>query len=189
MENDYLWDKNGGDAEIERFESLLSGFKYEAMPPPRLPVAVIVDQPRSNAWWKFTLAFAVPACLLVALGFAFWAMGTGGEKPTLNAQTEINSPSLIEREINREVVKPETELVEPEITKPLEAKIEKTIFTPRTRSLAPRSMPAKHRPVPKQSIETLTAEEKFAYGQLKLALSITGSKLKVVSDTVNRAED
>ena len=35
----------------------------------------------------------------------------------------------------------------------------------------------------------LTEEEKYAYGQLMLALSITGSKLKIVKDTINGVEE
>jgi hypothetical protein len=35
----------------------------------------------------------------------------------------------------------------------------------------------------------LTAEEQFAYRQLMLALSITGSKLKIVQDTIDGTED
>jgi hypothetical protein len=38
-------------------------------------------------------------------------------------------------------------------------------------------------------VETLTAEEKYAYDQLMLALSITGSKLKIVKDKIAGTED
>ena len=36
---------------------------------------------------------------------------------------------------------------------------------------------------------TLTSEEKYAYGQLMLALAITSSKLRIVQDTITRIED
>jgi hypothetical protein len=37
--------------------------------------------------------------------------------------------------------------------------------------------------------ENLTRDERYAYDRLMLALSITGSKLKVVQDTIDRKGD
>ena len=40
----------------------------------------------------------------------------------------------------------------------------------------------------KKSSDKLTKEETYAYNQLMLALSITGSKLKLVKDKIDRTE-
>jgi hypothetical protein len=39
------------------------------------------------------------------------------------------------------------------------------------------------------TVPRLTKEEQYAYDQLKVALWLTGSKLKVVQDTINRVDD
>jgi len=41
----------------------------------------------------------------------------------------------------------------------------------------------------KEPAETLTAEEKYAYDQLMLALSITGSTLRIVKDKIDGIEE
>ena len=40
MNNDYLWDKTGEDAEIESLENLLGGLRFQPTAPPALPAAV-----------------------------------------------------------------------------------------------------------------------------------------------------
>lgn len=188
MNNDYLWNKKGDDAEIEGLENLLSGFKYEAVAPPRVPAAVVLSEGTRSPWWKFSLAFAVPACLLIGVTIAFWGLRPESASRAAIPNVEQRSvPQIIGNEPSAKAGS-ETRIAgtdEPttEQTKPVT-----TIFTPRRRSATQRAVRADHR-MPKQQFETLTSEEKFAYAQLKLALSITGSKLKVVSDTVNRTED
>jgi len=188
MENDYLWDKKGGDAEIEGLESLLSGFKYEPIAPPSLPAAVVISEPTRFPWWKFSLAFAVPACLLFVVSISFWFLRPGREsRAAIPGDEQRSTPNIIRNEPSAKNER-ETKVTEPDqpVTEPL--KPIKTIFAPGRKPVAPRAVRTGHRK-PKQQFETLTSEERFAYDQLKLALSITGSKLKVVSDTVNRTED
>jgi hypothetical protein len=187
MKHDYLWDKTGGDAEIEGLENLLSGLKYELAAPPRLPVGEVLNASAKTPWWKFSIAFAVPACLLLAVAVGFWTMRlrddptaslAASDKPAFAANADPSSTE-VSPEARRTAPQPERH----EVAKPL-----KTIFTQRTRSNDVRPVRSKYRQK-KQRFETLTSEERFAYDQLKLALSITGAKLKVVSDTVNRTED
>lgn len=186
MKSDYLWDKSGGDAEIEGLERLLSGFKYEPTAPPR-PAAVAVNEPARTPWWKFSLAFAVPACLLFAVALGFWATQPG-KLDSSSASIGTQSMQNIQEEklgsIQPNVGPADKENTKSEVPKPV-----KTVFVPAAKSNSWRVTNTKHRQTRRLQTETLTAEEKFAYDQLKLALSITGSKLKVVSDTVNRAED
>ena len=61
-----------------------------------------------------------------------------------------------------------------------------------TRQFRPKpqkALVAVKRMVDKNEPVKLTNEEKFAYNQLMLALSITGSKLKLVQDTIDRIEN
>lgn len=187
MKNDYLWDKTGGDAEIEGLEDLLSGFKYESVSPPRLPAVAALAEPTRTPWWKFSLAFAVPACLLLAVAIGFWTLSLGDDPAA--SLTESGKPAFVASAVPRSTEGlPEAKWTAPQPDRPEVAKPLKTIFTSRTRSNNVRPARAKYRQK-KQRFETLTSEERFAYDQLKLALSITGAKLKVVADTVNRAED
>ena len=72
----------------------------------------------------------------------------------------------------------------------------KTLETPRfVRALQPDHLPKRHvslvakRSTIKPEPVRLTSEEKYAYNQLLLALSITSSKLKLVHEKIDRVED
>ena len=178
MMSEYLWDKTGEDGEIEGLETVLSGFRYQPMAPPALPVAISVATTKAS-WWKFSLAFAVPACLLLAMVIGFWLTRQGAERAvTQPIATQNQTPDTT----------PAVRAAEPEFVKEATPQIVRTIFTPepkhRSRNLVQTSL-RKRQP----KFDTLTSEELDAYNQVKLALSITSSKLKVVSDTINRAED
>jgi len=183
MNNDYLWDKSGEDREIEGLEDLLSGQRYQQTAPPALPVAVELNTAAKAPWWKFSLAFAVPACLLAVVLIGFWMARQGTE---LQAFKQDNNVPL-QIFVPQEPVK-ESEAVEPEIAKDAAPKPVKTIFTPEAKKRSNRAVNTAYRR-PQTKFDSLTSEERFAYDQLMLALSITGSKLKVVSDTINRTED
>lgn len=188
MNNDYLWDKTGDDAEIEGLENLLSGLKYQPTDPPVLPVVIELKAESKTPWWKFSLAFAVPACLLIAILAGFWItrptqrlQAVNGLKETLPASGSSQIPSAVNN--------PEANKQETEIAKDTSPKLITTLYTtkPKRKEMTHAVETRYRKRQPK--FESLTSEEKFAYDQLKLALSITGSKLKVVADTINRAED
>ena len=183
MNNDYLWDKTGDDTEIKGLENLLSGLKYQPTAPPVLPVAIELKA-STALWWKFSLGFAVPACVLIAVLAGFWMTRPTPQLQAVNEVDQIQTP--LPQSQNPVA---ETKITKVEIAKGAPAKMVTTLFNP-----APKKKPktyavqAKYRKR-QQRFDTLTSEERFAYDQLMLALSITGSKLKVVSDTINRAED
>jgi hypothetical protein len=186
MKDDYLWDKKGSDAEVEGLEDLLASFRYESVAPPRLPVESITSQPQNAVWWKFSLTFAVPACLLIVIGIGFLLTRTGNDQQAVTLPNETALPlSRLERSPTSEAPKLSSE--DPEVNPPAEIKTVKTIYTQPVKAQKP--IRTKYRAAKARQFETLTSEERFAYDQLRLALSITGEKLKVVTDTVNRAED
>ena len=179
MNKDYLWDKTGEDMEIEGLESLLASLRYQPTAPPALPVAFELTTATKAPGWKFSLTFAVPACLLIAVFAGFWMTRQTPQLRVVNEVNEIQPPIASHDPIS------ETDESEPKKTTP---KLVRTVFTPGSKKKARTAIRAKYRK-PSPKLDTLTSEERFAYDQLMLALSITGSKLKVVSDTINRAED
>jgi hypothetical protein len=65
MKEDYLWNKTGSDAEIEKLENALKAFRFEAQEPPALPTKVTSsDEKRPFSFFKlgFAFAFAASVC-------------------------------------------------------------------------------------------------------------------------------
>jgi len=62
--NDYLWDRSGApDPEIQRLESLLSGFRHEGR-----PLSLPIEMPRAPRYSPFVTRLAAAAVILLALG-------------------------------------------------------------------------------------------------------------------------
>ncbi len=181
MKQDYLWDKTGNDAEIERLEGLLSGFRYMDEAPNG---SNVVEFPTRSKRSLKPLIFSMAACLAVgAVAIGIWNLSSiTGEPTPLHVVHETEAG-------------PKPELAVP--------------VTPATREeptlvlskQAPVMMAKKNKPSLKQKYTAaankgdsvdkprLTKEEKYAYGQLMLALSITSSKWQVVQDSINGVED
>lgn len=169
MNDDYLWDKSGGDIEIERIEESLSAFRYQPMPSPATGTSAKTSQ-WSGLRFLLTPSLAVAA---IAIVFGVWfSQSSSDERPT--RALSINGPaaSVSGTPQNDEIV----ELTEP---KPVAIK-ERRKIRPVKRDL-PRTILTASRTRP----EKLTDEERNAYDQVLLALSITGTKLKIVQETVN----
>lgn len=175
MNEEYLWSKKGGDTEIEKLEDLLSEFRYV---PDRAAVSNVVESPSKRKFaWIF--AFATPAFGAVLLAAWFLVpnsevtIQTRSESPTVqNFAASSDQPSTAVA-INKPLAKSPATIV------PIASDtIVKTVYRPRR--------------MKKSEVRTLTAstklttEEKYAYDRLMLALSIAGTKLKVVQDTIDR---
>jgi hypothetical protein len=179
MKEDYLWDKTGEDSEIEALESTLSVFRFKPDAPPVLPVTAS-ENSEGRLWrWRFLLVPAFAAVVIGAIAIGLLSRGTSREDvaqltDASNAQQPIADPipdgpsvtgSL--RETAPVIIPRDPSLPEPA------ARV--SMVKPR-RSVHPSR---------KRSESALTAEEKYAYDRLMLALSITGSKLRMVQDKVN----
>src|SRR4028118_2259390 len=68
MNENYLWDKTGADAEIEDLENALQAFRYQETAAPRLPVKVVPVRNIEHRR-RVQFAFAVAACLIFAVVF------------------------------------------------------------------------------------------------------------------------
>ena len=72
--NDYLWDRNGRDADIERIEDSLARYRYIERPfVLRHPMAVVTKHARLPLY----MSPAIAAVLVVAIGLLIWSMMPG----------------------------------------------------------------------------------------------------------------
>lgn len=206
MKEDYLWDKTGGDPEIERLETALQAFRSRETAPPELPLLLPAKilpfrkeepspQPRLQRPRRiFSFAAAAAACLL------FGVIALGVWLQTLNNKEQVRA-DLTEK-AKPEIVLP-TIVKEPFVLKnadsPLENIRSSNRFPARKISAIPRNAAAvktSRRMTKAPSVRAakpydaaLTKEEQYAYDQLMLALSITSSKFKLVKDKVEGTEE
>jgi hypothetical protein len=190
MKEDYLWDKTGEDAEVRALENALKAFRFQENAPPALPQNFFTIEKRS---WRrfFQLGFGFAACASVVIVFSlFWFQFSSDKLPAAEIASRSNDLKTAERSANDSIIEvPNRAPVEAvkaalPIAKPTVVKIVQK------RAPLPRPLKAVQRqPKAKEPSETLTAEEKYAYNQLMLALSITGTQLKIVKDKIQGIED
>ena len=199
-EQDYLWDKMGADPEIERLEEALLMFRYKETAPPALSAKVLPfaekiaeKAPRQ----RFSFAFACVTCaamVLITFGIFFQLSNSKNAVLGDTAKTtepQINSDNQNDWSNNKPDALPIEKAEIPirveapkKITKQNVIKIRKNI--PADSRL--NKTIARNTAVKKPAVK-LTQEEKHAYDQLLLALSITSSKLNMVKDKIERAEE
>ncbi len=186
MNEDYLWDKTGSDPEIEKFENALRLFAHRETAPPVLPAktAKVVSFPVRPAARVLRYAVAAAACLvLLAVSFGIWMQFAAYDRDdeivaaVRQDDTDVPKNSAVksgdEPRINTgKDVSPEAKII---------PAAERKIVLPIAHKNIARTKSSR---LPAVAVK-LTEEEEYAYGQLKLALSITGSKLKLIRDKVD----
>jgi hypothetical protein len=189
MKEDYLWDKTGNDIEIEKLENALSQFRYkETSAPAIIPEKILtVEKTPKRKFFSFSFAFAFASCVafvLILLGVWFQFSNKNVENVNDLSKSITPETKIVLPEKSVETVAPIEEI---KIQKP----IEKPTFIKAKNSTSPKkNVPpktiyiARTNKRPKAETLELTEEEKYAYDQLMLALSITSSKLKLVKDKV-----
>jgi len=182
MYDEYLWNKTGNDAELESVENALSLFRYRETEPPRISAkaAKAVEQRTEGRFWRSGLALAFAAAVAVAASGTLFLIPT--DVPT-NMDVAVNGVQLHSLSLAEIPPISNTTVVKDAQPKSISA------FA-KVRQPSRTSAQLAHR-VEKKLINErpqiqLTAEEKNAYDQLMLALSITSSKLKIVKDTVSQ---
>ncbi|HEY2867580.1 MAG TPA: hypothetical protein VGJ02_10850 [Pyrinomonadaceae bacterium] len=185
MNKDYLLEKAGSDTEIEGLENLLAAYRFE---PGRLPMLPTKTPEVRRPWFRWlTFSFAAGAAA-VAVFAGLLAYGRI-EKLLLNvdgpAISENVTSVLADRSnsINMAPAATGSEIVitdpgSSRKTQPAPQRVANKRPRATTRTLARATPPV-----------TLTKKEKYAYDQLMVALYITGTKLKVVQDTIDRVDD
>ncbi|MEZ5427922.1 MAG: hypothetical protein R2747_16750 [Pyrinomonadaceae bacterium] len=180
MKEDYLWDKTGEDGEIERLENVLRVFRAPETATPSVsfdPVQAKEEKPRRRKLFFLspTFAFGATAMALMILVAGIWF-----RFPNQNLSVGDNLAKSITPEIDIEIPEtaPESQsAISP--TRNRQRPLLKKIRNPKSKT--------RNRINPKSEVP-LTEEEKYAYNQLMLALSITSSKLKMVRDKVEGSE-
>ena len=180
MNEEYLWSKKGSDPEIEGLEELLSEYRYRSGERPVVLSKFSMEQNlgfRTRFAWL--LGIATPSFALALVGFLLLTSNSTNELQVRSSQiVESRSNGENERpiEIPAIVLSGTTNPKAPGVHRKAAAKKVKTVYRSR-KSQAERagSMTAMR----------LTSEEKYAYDRLMLALSITGTKLRIVQETVD----
>jgi hypothetical protein len=183
MKDDYLWNGTGDDIEIKRLEAALSVFRQEAdATAPVLPAHGAA--PNAKRWsWMPWLGFAFAPVAGAVLIATVWLSIGRTEVLETTAIFENRVPVDTQgaqhaKTIEDPVVGNPTSQAVP--THPLARPRYNRGTRVRREPQVNRSTTTVRRPSP-----VLTSEEKYAYEQLKLALSITSSKFKIVRDTIN----
>ena len=181
MNYEYLWNKAGGDPEIEKLERTLAVFRYrEAEAPATVPqYEASTEHPRR---FRISFAFAFASLAIVAI-ISVVSLRTSPD----NSQSENADQIVFVQSADVPEIGP---VVEPKMPPRLSPESKRGPAGSQRRSVTPTSAAVRHRPktkdsAPKDSIAALTKEERFAYRQLMLALSITSSKLKIVQDAID----
>ena len=174
MNDEYLWQKTGEDPETRRLEDALAVFRYREDDPPAVPIAT---KPLRTRRWRFALAFAVPAFAAAAVAAVIWFPVT----PPSDEVTFIYYP---EPEIREQPVAAPAPVIRP--SEPAKQPVRRGEVQPTVASLRHRAVTRLH--PQRTGTVALTEEERYAYHQLMLALSISSSKLNVVRNTINGVE-
>jgi len=196
MKEDYLWDKSGDDAEIRQLENALRAFRYRETAPPALPQKVLtLEKPSPRRFFRFGFRFGLPAfaSLVTVLSLVWFQFG--GTVPAVEIVAHHDAPP-------EKVKTADDSFTTPPVPAPPDFTVRGTTENPpatvrqnivkirRTVTPAARHKKAnRHGNQTEAPPEALTAEERYAYDQLMLALSITGSQLKIVQDKINGIED
>lgn len=198
MNEDYLWDKSGENAGIEKLEIALKAFQYQETAAPAIPAKILPfkkEYPRKF----FRFAMAAAACLafgITALGI--WSQFFSGKIETNNSLAKVFQPE--EKPVSYSSPSKTTNIrpVSNPVDLPVEnVEISKANRNQRIVKTRQTFVPVKtvYRTKEPQKIQPenadikLTKEEQYAYDQLMLALSITSSKLKIVKDKVDGIEE
>ncbi|MEO6589680.1 MAG: hypothetical protein ABIP06_10275 [Pyrinomonadaceae bacterium] len=196
MTNEYLWDKSGNDSEIEKLEKVLQNLRVQNSVPPEISSNVVQFKTTTN--YKFPLIRAIAAAFIFGFGLiVFWFYYSNSTQKVVQTFETKDSPtkSILKVE-NTNVF---SEKVDNKIYKNSgETKSEKHFINLKSKSknsyiisqkLIYKTGFKKAESKNNKQVAKLTAEEKAAYDTLILALSITSSKLKIVSDKVRNTDE
>ncbi|MDQ3748848.1 MAG: hypothetical protein M3367_07535 [Acidobacteriota bacterium] len=190
MKEDYLWDKTGEDPEIQRLENALQVFRYRETAPPALPAKVIPFERKTSRRF-FRLAFAFTACAAFAVvSLGVWLQISSETIEVAKDSTETTAPLLSEKVFDEIADEKPNNLIIKRVEVPKQSAEQKIV---KVRKLVPASVRqnktiAQNVQVKKPTVK-LTKDEKYAYDQLMLALSITSSKLKLVEEKIYGIEE
>jgi len=183
MNGDYLINKEGNDFEVEQLESLLSEFRIDPVPP---SMSRIGYQEQRSTFRRFKMSFAlglVSICVvLLAAGYLFMNVSINRDARE-RATLSLTPAPVLDNTADAEL---------PDIRKDVvEQSKSQFRHEHHVRKLAS-SRIKRSRPVGREtagSRQKLTPEERYAYQQVKLALFIASTKIKIVQNTIDRVDE
>jgi hypothetical protein len=182
MNVDYLINKDGSDLEIEQLEAMLSEFRIDPLPP---SISRIGHQDRQSIFSRFRISFALglASVCVVLLATGYVVVNISMSRGNLENSTfsSVPAPVLRKNEVTEVPRIGYDPVAEP---KPQERRRrhERKLAASRSRLRPVRSETAGNR-------QKLTAEERYAYQQVKLALFIAGTKIKIVQNTIDGVDE
>ena len=208
MKQDYLWDKTGEDPEIEKLENALLAFRYQETELPALPAKIIPFEQQSTRkffrFFRLSFAFASFASL-VTVSFGVWFLFSSGKTEIASNTTQTEAAQTVGTVANENQIKKRDEFaikdnlavkdIDLSIGKGEVSKQSVERKTLKVKNITPgtarknKEITIAEKTEAKSSTVKLTKDEKYAYDQLMLALSITSSKLKLVKDKVEGVEE
>lgn len=196
MKQDYLWDKTGNDSGIVELEKKLSVFRSKEQAAPSLAAMNAKNEKRPSRK-LFQLGFAFATCsAIIFVSAAAWLQISNnreiaGEMPKAQSiQTDVSPTTTSTRDLTGPV------LVKNPVDRDPGNNVRKESSGARVNHSGGRSRKKHYRkrkymrkPGFPSEVKTtakteviLTKEERYAYEQLMLGLSITSSNLKLVRD-------
>jgi len=175
MNDEYLWNKTGTDAEIEELENGLKSFRFSQDELPALPAKVeTLPERRSFNFFKLGFALAFAAALIVVISM-IWLRTPFNHSEKRGEYVKSDTPDIA---TPGTPVSSSTPMIEPPMPKPAVIKFKQ-----------PTTMATRAVKVTTKKEEKLTPEEKHAYDQLMKALAITSNELKFVKDKINGRDE
>lgn len=185
MNEDYLWNRTGTDAGIEDLERKLAPFRLKAKEAPRAAPAA---EPRSRPRFGFRLAFAGLSFATVLVAAFLFLVGGGALSDPGSLSVKVDSaPSEVSA-----VEIPQAPSVSAIPGTSKRSANSRAVGRRISRTAEPEPVLPKAEAPAEDQMAMLTREEREAYDQLILALSVTTSSLKLVqakADGSHLAED
>lgn len=189
MNENYLWDKTESDPDIERLENALRVFRYEEKLAPKLPMKVLPFKQKSSPRRIFPAALKIAACFAIgAVALATWMQIFKMNLNVERASSELNNQKIPPENLHSKQASALHDV--PAANEQMANSIpERKIYRVRHKTVSANFRRTEQKRakavVAAEPAVRLTKEEKHAYDQLMLALSITSSNLKAVK---NQAE-
>ncbi len=190
MNEDYLWDRSGDDPEIEKLEKTLAVFRHTETEAPVVQMPKTMTVVETAPGWRFSFGYAFAALAVAVILVGVWVRTSSGPDTS-----EKNMASVTKSQATGEISNQSNVIADQatpgdkvqncrsEIKSASDhAKRHAALIYRQSKTITVRSQY-------RTGTAALTKEEKYAYRQLMLALSITGSKLKIVQDTINGVEE
>jgi hypothetical protein len=180
MNETYLFDKTGTESEIEQLEKLLTVYKIEPVAPSIVRARLSESKPVLGFRMIFGGVFALATLVLsLGVGAAVYLMWTPTAAVEVQATAEPTQPF-------RSIVDPAGPATESKHNISRMGQPRRSFRAdPVKRDV--RKVEKTNAPV--SEFAKLTPEERHAYNEVLAALWLTGSKLRVVQDTINRTDD